>query len=205
MGNRLRTAKSLRVFDVICNSILGRPSSTPSLRVGHTSYVTDRENNSPEVTYKALALGASYEVSAILNKAVARSAEAGLDTEATEGFVLALRQSSRTFPPILRHHGGDKDFNLRHVTIGNVHVAGSYYFSVILVTRHCLIRHVVPLLSGKADGSSRQSQNLEPTVTENTKIAHLADACIDAASLMAQMCHQVMNSGLLLGNMCILK
>ncbi|KAJ4351621.1 uncharacterized protein N0V89_006964 [Didymosphaeria variabile] len=151
------------------------------------------------------AVSASYEVSAILNEAVAKSAEFGLDMEATEAFVLALRQSSRTFPPILRHHGSDKNINTRHMTIGNVHVAGSYYFSVILVTRHCLIRHVVPLLSEQARNSPRQAQSSEPVVTENTKVAHLADACIDAASLMAQMCHQVMKSGMLIGNMCILK
>ncbi|KAL5382440.1 hypothetical protein DPSP01_006539 [Paraphaeosphaeria sporulosa] len=202
---RLRTAKSLRVFDVICNSILGRPSSTPSVRTGRTSYVTKSSDMNPEVTYKALALGASYEISAILNEAVAKSAEVGLDMETTEAFVLALRQRSRTFPPILRHHGSDNDFDTRHITIGNVHVAGSYYFSVILVTRHCLIRHVVPLLSGQARNSLEQAQGAKSATTEDTKVAHLADACIDAASLMAQMCHQVMKSGMLVGNMCILK
>jgi hypothetical protein len=165
----------------------------------------DSSNTNPEVTYKALALGASYEVSAILNEAVARSAEAGLDMEATEAFVLALQQRSRTFPPILRQHGSQNDFDTRYVTIGNVHVAGSYYFSVILVTRHCLIQHVVPLLSGRARNSARQPQGSETATAKDTKVAHLADACIDAASLMAQMCHQVMNSGMLVGNVCILK
>ncbi|KAF2451786.1 hypothetical protein P171DRAFT_493328 [Karstenula rhodostoma CBS 690.94] len=202
---RLRTAKSLRVFDVICNSILGRPSSTPSVRAGYTSYVTDSPDMNPEVMYKALALGASYEISAILNEAVDKSAEVGLSMEATEAFVLALRQRSRTFPPILRHHGSESGFDTRHITIGNVHVAGSYYFSVILVTRHCLIRHVVPLLSGQARNSPRQAQGLKRAKAEDKKVAHLADACIDAASLMSQMCHQVMKSGMLVGNMCILK
>ncbi|KAJ4293701.1 hypothetical protein N0V90_008985 [Kalmusia sp. IMI 367209] len=196
---------SLRVFDVICNSILGRPSSTPSLRAGHTSYVTDNTNISPEDTYKALALGASYELSAILNEAVTKSSEVGLDTAATEGFVLALRQRSRTFPPILRHHGDDDGFNSRHMTIGNVHVSGTYYFSVILVTRHCLIRHVVPLLSEQARVSARPHKGSVPTTTEDAKVTHLADACIEAATFMAQMCYQVMKSGLLVGNMCILK
>lgn len=160
---------------------------------------------SSEVTYKALALGATYEVSAILNEAVAKSTETGLDMETTEAFVLALRQRSRTFPPMLRHHNSNLDFSTRHLTIGNVHVAGSYYFSVILVTRHCLIRHVVPLLSGQTLSAAQQSQRSISTRAEYAKVAHLADACIDAASLMAQMCHQVMKSGMLVGNMCILK
>ncbi|KAL5406760.1 hypothetical protein PMIN03_007558 [Paraphaeosphaeria minitans] len=202
---RLRTAKSLRVFDVICNSILGRPSSTLSAPTGHTIYVTDGSDINPEVSYRTLALGALYEVSAILNEAVTESAEVGLNIEATEAFVLALRQRSRTFPPILRHHVNENNFETRHITIGNVHVAGSYYFSVILVTRHCLIRHVVPLLSGQARNSPQQAQGSKSATTEHTKVAHLADACIDAASLMAQMCHQVMKSGMLVGNMCILK
>ncbi|KAJ4368738.1 hypothetical protein N0V83_005820 [Neocucurbitaria cava] len=202
---RLRTAKSLRVFDVVCNSILGRPSSTPALRPGHTSYVNDDMSIGSESTYKALALGASYEIAAVLNAAVSKSAEGGLDAEAAEGFVLALRQCSRTFPSVLRQPDNSGDSNGRHVTLGNVHVAGTYYFSVILVTQHFLIQHVVPQLSGQAQIPSARHSDSTLRTTENVKITHLADACIEAAIFMAQMCHQVMRSGSLLGNMCIVK
>lgn len=159
----------------------------------------------PEVTYKALALGASYEVAAVLDAAVAKSAEGALDAEAAEGFVLALQQCSRTFPSILRQPDNGGESNDRHVTLGNVHVAGTYYFSVILVTQHFLIQHVVPQLSGQAQIPPAHHSGSTHETTGNVKITHLADACIEAATFMAQMCHQVMRSGSLMGNMCIVK
>lgn len=183
----------------MCSSILGRSSSTPSLRPGQSSYVSDRTDNAADVVYRALALGATYEITAVLDTAVKKSAEGELDVDTAENLVLILQQKSRNFPSILRSSNDEDSSNSRHVTIGNVHVSGAYYFSVILVTRQFLIQHVVPRLS---DGSTPPQHH---DIPGNTKIDQLADACIEAATFMAHMCHQVMRSGHLLGNMCILK
>ena len=196
---RLRAAKSIRVFDVVCNSILGRSSSTPSLRPGQSSYVGDISDNAADVVYRALALGATYEITAVLNTAVKKSAEDELDVDTAESLVLALQQKSRNFPSVLRSSDNEGSSSSRHNTIGNMHVSGAYYFSVILVTRQFLIQHIVPQLSEGSKSSRRQD------LTEQAKIGQLADACIEAATFMARMCHQVMKSGHLLGNMCILK
>lgn len=83
--------------------------------------------------------------------------------------------------------------------IGNVHVSGAYYFSVILVTRQFLIQHIIPQLSDVSRPARHHN------AVGRAKIDQLADACIEAATFMAHMCHQVMKSGHLLGNMCILK
>jgi hypothetical protein len=203
--NRIRTAKSLRVFDVVCNSILGRPSSTPCLRPGQTSYVNDDVGVGPEVIYRALALGATYEIAAILNSAVAKSAKNGLGAEEAEGYVLSLQQRCRNLPPVLRQPHRGEESNLRQVTIGNVHISGAYYFSVILVTRQFLIQLIVPQLSFQERSPEKQDSGLRPDTAEKAKVAHLANACIEAATFMAQMCHQVMRSGQLIGNMCIIK
>lgn len=196
---RLRAAKSIRVFDVVCNSILGRSSSTPSLRPDQSSYTTDGSSNAADVAYRAMALGATYEITAVLDTAVKRSAEDELDVDTAESLVLSLQQKSRNFPSVLRSSDNEGSTGSRHSIIGNMHVSGAYYFSVILVTRQFLIKHIVPQLS---EGSgSFQHQDL----AEKSKIDQLADACIEAATFMAHMCHQVMRSGHLLGNMCILK
>lgn len=187
------------MFDVVCNSILGRSSSTPSLRPGLSSYVSDRSDNTADVIYRALALGATYEITAVLDTAVRKSAEDELDVDTAESLVLALQQKSRNFPSVLRSSDNEGSTSSRHSIIGNMHVSGAYYFSVILVTRHFLIQHIVPQLSE----GSRSSQHQE--LAEKSKIGQLADACIEAATFMAHMCHQVMRSGHLLGNMCILK
>ena len=149
--------------------------------------------------YRALALSAIYEITAVLDTAVQKSGEGELDVDTAESLVLALQQRSRNFPSILRKSNDEGSTNSRHVIIGNVHVSGAYYFSVILVTRHFLIQHVVPQLSDRP----KSLQNHD--ITGRTKIDQLADACIEAATFMAHMCHQVMRSGHLLGNMCILK
>ncbi|KAF3001238.1 hypothetical protein E8E13_002737 [Curvularia kusanoi] len=196
---RLRAAKSIRVFDVVCSSILGRSSSTPSLRPGHSSYVSDSTDDGSDVVYRALALGATYEIASVLDTAVKKSAEGELDTDTAESLVLALQQRSRNFPSILRKVNEDKSNSSRHTIIGNVHVSGAYYFSVILVTRQFLIQHIVPQLSDV----SGPPQNHD--LAGKAKVDQLADACIEAATFMAHMCHQVMRSGHLLGNMCILK
>ncbi|KAF3038469.1 hypothetical protein E8E12_003322 [Didymella heteroderae] len=196
---RLRAAKSIRVFDVVCNSILGRSSSTPSLRPGQSSYVSDRSDNAADIVYRALALGATYEITAVLDTAIKKSAEDELDVDTAESLVLALQQKSRNFPSVLRSSDNEGCTNSRQVIIGNMHVSGAYYFSVILATRQFLIQHIIPQLS---DGS-KPSQHQD--LSEKSKIDQLADACIEAATFMAHMCHQVMRSGHLLGNMCILK
>jgi hypothetical protein len=159
--------------------------------------VNDDVSIGPDALYKALALGATYEVSAMLDAAVTKSAESSLHIEAAEGFVLSLQQRSRNFPSVLRQPNRAENPHSRHVTIGNVHVSGAYYFSVILVTRQFLIQHVMPQLSGHSD------PQYDPT--RKVKVTHLADACIEAATFMVQMCHQIMRSGHLLGNMCIVK
>lgn len=116
-----------------------------------------------------------------------------------EGLVLALQQRSRNFPSILRKTDGETSISSRHTVIGNVHVSGAYYFSVILVTRQFLIQHIVPQLSDVSRPSHHHDR------AGKTKIDQLADACIEAATFMAHMCHQVTKSGYLFGNMCILK
>lgn len=196
---RLRAAKSIRVFDVVCNSILGRSSSTPSLRSGQSSYVSDRSDNVADVVYRALALGATYEITSVLDAAVKKSAEDELDVDTAESLVLALQQKSRNFPSVLRGSDNEGSTSSRHSVIGSMHISGAYYFSVILVTRQFLIQHIVPQLSEESKLPQRQD------FTKKAKVDQLADACIEAATFMAHMCYQVMRSGHMLGNMCILK
>ncbi|KAF2008375.1 hypothetical protein BU24DRAFT_475544 [Aaosphaeria arxii CBS 175.79] len=202
---RLRTAKSLRVFDVICNSILGRPTSTSPVPSDSNSHLIDDNSMTADVKYKALALGAAYEVTSILDVSVTKSAAGDLNSSEAETLLLALQQRSRSFPTILRQLDGETMVSGQSVTIGNIHVSGVYYFSVIIVTRHFLIQHVVPQLSRHARSSIKNHHSLHRDPTTDVKVARLADACVEAATYMAQMCYQVMKSGQLMGNMCIIK
>lgn len=40
---------------------------------------------------------------------------------------------------------------------------------------------------------------------DNEKTAELAKVCVDAAAYMAEMCSDALDTGVIMGNMCILK
>lgn len=90
--------------------------------------------------------------------------------------------------------------------IANVHVAGTYYFGIILVTRQFLIQHIVPQLRGQS-ARRKTSHGLGDGLggDESETIAELSRACIEAATYMAQMCREAVDANVLLGNMCIIK
>lgn len=158
-----------------------------------------------EDIHRALALGATYEIAAILDTAVIRSANSELDAKKAKDLVLALQQRSRNFPAVLRRLERQEATVNRHIIMGNVHVSGAYYFSVILATRQFLIQHIVPQLSGQARFSPGEYSGSQEESSRQSQIHLLADACLEAATFMAQMCYQVMKSGHMLGNMCIIK
>jgi hypothetical protein len=157
------------------------------------------------VIYRALALGATYEIAILLDSAVVKSVGNGFGAEEAEGLVLSLQQRCRNFPPVLRQPHTGEESNERQVTIGNMHISGAYYFSVILVTRQFLIQSIVPQLSVQEQASQEQRRCIQHDPAEKARVEQLADACIEAAGFMAEMCHQVMRCGQLMGNMCIVK
>lgn len=130
-----------------------------------------------------------------------------MDANAAETFLQMLREWSQALPPVLRQRPRKDPIPIgptyREASIGNIHVACTYYFGVILTTRHFLIQHTMPLLrrppqQGMNDGKTQASRG-------NGKVGEMANVCIDAAIYMAQMCSEAADAGVLLGNMCILK
>jgi hypothetical protein len=83
--------------------------------------------------------------------------------------------------------------------VGSLHISCFYYFSVIIVTRPFLIPFLVGHLQ---DGQHRPELDIEVTTSEGAKLAH---TCLNAAIYMIQTCSEVMDNGLLLRNMCIIK
>lgn len=90
--------------------------------------------------------------------------------------------------------------------IANVHVAGTYYFGIILVTRQFLIQNVMPQLHGHASKAKKgQHQNNREGYKGADAVADLSRSCIGAAIYMAQMCREAVDAGVFMGNMCIIK
>ncbi|RAQ46321.1 hypothetical protein AFGD_000634 [Aspergillus flavus] len=204
-ARRLRIGKSIRVLDLVSSSILGRPGSTSSLRSDDIR-VDDFDQ---EASHRTSALNAAYEASSVLEAIVQRLTEGEkLDASSADHFLQIWREWSQALPDKLRlrprkepNLGLNPDY--RENMIGNIHVACTYYFGVILVTRQSLIQHIMPQIRGKRPRKTtlRQETNEEG----NEKVAELSSVCTDAATYMAQMCCDAAEAGILWGNMCILK
>lgn len=207
MSCRLRVAKSIRVFDIVCSSILGRRGSAPPVRsVDITLRDLDPQPSTPH--HRDLALRANYESCTILESVVSKFVDDGaLKPRSAEHFLQLLGEWSQALPVALRQRPrkGDADSTDRERMIANVHVAGTYYFGIILVTRQFLIQHIMPQLGG---GEPKPAWNEAGTAGgggDAHAVAELSRACIGAATYMAQMCKEALDAGVFLGNMCIVK
>uniref|UniRef100_A0A093ULZ1 Filamentous growth regulator 27 n=1 Tax=Talaromyces marneffei PM1 TaxID=1077442 RepID=A0A093ULZ1_TALMA len=190
---RLQTGKSIRVLDLICNTILGRPGSTPVIS-------SDDEYLDGEICPNYATLCAVYEVVAVLQLVVNETKEnEGASINKAEQCLVQLREWSSRLPTHLRRQTlGDSSahysLETRRATIGKIHLACIYYYGVIQITRQFLVDHIIPSVYGE----SREG------VTDNRTL-DLAKMCTEAALFMAQMCDDAENAGAFLGNMCILK
>ncbi|OCT46039.1 putative Fungal specific transcription factor [Cladophialophora carrionii] len=193
---RLRTLRSLRVLDVTYCSILGRPYSTVAISAENTAIAMLRL---PPVTNRDSTLQASFEVCSIIAEITPMlDFKGSISLSTAEGFLKRLRDWSAALPADMRHFNRSADESLtpeeQERTIGNIHVSCTYYFAVMLVTRPFLITY---LMAHMSNGAS--------PVTTGTEIAELAQACIDSAILMANMCNEALQSDILFKQMCILK
>ncbi|OGM47024.1 hypothetical protein ABOM_003659 [Aspergillus bombycis] len=203
-ARRLRIGKSIRVLDLVSSSILGRPGSTSSLRTDDV-HVDDFDQ---EASHRTSALNAAYEASSVLEAIVQRLTDGEkLDANSADHFLQIWREWSQALPDKLRlRPRKEPDLGLnpdyRENMTGNIHVACTYYFGVILVTRQSLIQHIMPQIRGKRP---RKTTVRQETSEGNEKVAELSSVCTDAATYMAQMCCDAAEAGILWGNMCILK
>lgn len=128
-----------------------------------------------------------------------------IDSATAEAFLSRLRKWNETLPAELRHFASMKDTTLgpadRELFIGATHVACTYYFTIILVTRPFLISHLVSQLRRRRLHDRRSStERAEPS-----HVSDLAQACLDSAMYMAKTGWMAISSQILSNNMCLLK
>ncbi|KAJ9606220.1 hypothetical protein H2200_009181 [Cladophialophora chaetospira] len=198
---RVRTLRSLRVMDVIYCSILGRPYSTVAIRSDLPATTTSPV---PDVTNRDAALKASFEVCSIIAEITPKLAtDTSIASSMAEGFLKRLHDWSATLPVNMRHFSRSNDepvtLEEQERTVGNIHVSCLYYFAVMLVTRPFLITHLMAHLSSAASTGAVEDPS------SMAEVADLAQACIDSAMLMANMCYEGLQSSILLKQMCVLK
>lgn len=192
---------SLCVLDLLVSSILGRPSAISSL-------LPERREEPIWIgtTLTESGLVASYHLSLILKEIINRLyGDKAASAETADLLLGKLNGWSECLPQSLRGSSLEhEDENVtRQHTIGNLHVACSYHFAVILVTRPFLISVLGVRLARTHHSPSSEGPN--EALEEDPAYSRLAAACIDSAVYMLQTCLEVYHSGLMLRNMCIMK
>lgn len=198
---RRRAWKSLLILDTIVSSILGRPGGLPPMRPNE-----DPSSNHEEAVGLdrpcRLASRAVFQISARITELEQQIGNGILvDSATAEKFLKRLREWNATLPQELRHFAGLRETSLdppdRELFIGATHVACTYYFTIILVTRPFLISYLVSQMR------RRRRPNIDRS--EPSQASDLAQACLDSAMYMAKTGFMAVKSDILSNNMCLLK
>ena len=179
---------SLRVLDIVVNSILGRPAATAGIHSDLQPLIDDVVATSQD--RGLICLGASYRLVAIIDSIVDRMYDKKeITVPAVEEHLQQLQRWSQDLPEFLRTppSTASGDASVEKGAIGRVHVSCLYYFAVTLVTRPILVS---TLTQQPASGLVH---------------SQLATACLDAAMFIIQTCSGARKINLLQANMCILK
>ncbi|KAK7217927.1 hypothetical protein V2G26_005930 [Clonostachys chloroleuca] len=187
---RDRLWKSLRVVDLFLSASMGRPPSTSDVdcTVPYKSLDQDGNENFD-------LLNASVQILLILECIVLEIySRKKISLQLTEGISLQLRDwSSKWLQQLKNVIANMNEPNSQADVVGACQVLSSYYYAVMLVSRPFLMYELVRRLSDNP--SSHGTMSSSTLISGKSK---LADACIDAASLMVDpvlelIDHQVLN------------
>jgi hypothetical protein len=182
---------SLCVLDMLVSSILGRPPATAGLRAElDAAIIGSNSSSATRQSPRTAGLFASYEILTIINESIeALYGRKVSSTITVEPYLSKIEAWSKRLPSFLRNPLTTRgDASTQKAATDSIHVACLYYFAITLVTRPVLISR----LTSRPDVSTPSS-------------SPLASACLDAGVYLIQACSEAHKSGLLLGNMCILK
>ncbi|CAG2007322.1 unnamed protein product, partial [Fusarium graminearum] len=190
---RDRLWKSLRVVDLFLSSSMGRPPATSDVDCT-VPYQSPDENLEEHLDL----LNASVQIFLVLEGVVTEIySRRKISLQLTEGISLQLRDwSSRWLKP-LKDIVANPDIQDRAQASGACQILATYYYAVMLVSRPFLMYELCRRLS---DGSV--ASNGRSALTSGK--SKLADACIDAASLMVDPILDLIQRGVLVGHVPIL-
>ncbi|KAM6485264.1 hypothetical protein HDV62DRAFT_354524 [Trichoderma sp. SZMC 28011] len=187
---RLHIWMSLCVLDMLVCSILGRPPATAGLRAElDSSIIASYQPLASRPDSRTASLFASYKILTIINESIdALYGRKVVSTGMVESYLNKIEDWSKGLPSFLRNPLTSKGSPSQKAATDSIHVACLYYFAITLVTRPILISRLTSRRNSATPSSSP-----------------MASACLDAAVYLVQTCSEAHKSGLLLGNMCILK
>ncbi|KAM5379393.1 hypothetical protein ACJZ2D_004091 [Fusarium nematophilum] len=190
---RDRLWKSLRVVDLFLSTSMGRPPATSDVdcTVPYQN-PNDNSDESPDL------LNASVQIFLVLEGVVTEIySRRKISLQLTEGISLQLRDWSSRWLKQLKDIIANTDARDRTQASGACQVLSTYYYAVMLVSRPFLMYELCRRLSDTSAASNGRS-----SLTSGK--SKLADACIDAASLMVDPILDLIERGVLVGRVPVL-
>ncbi|KAH7122120.1 hypothetical protein B0J13DRAFT_156556 [Dactylonectria estremocensis] len=190
---RDRLWKSLRVVDLFLSSSMGRPPATSDVdcTVPYHAAEDDAGEGPPDL------LNASVQIFLILEGVVTEIySRRKISLQLTEGISLQLRDWSLRWLKPLKAVLADQGTHDQAQVSGACQILSTYYYSVMLVSRPFLMYELCQRLSDTSAPSPGR-----PAASGKLR---LADACVDAASLMVDPILDLMERGALVGRVPIL-
>ncbi|KAI1645806.1 fungal-specific transcription factor domain-containing protein [Daldinia loculata] len=191
---RDRLWKSLRVLDLFLSISMGRP---PSMSDVDCTVPCRTFNANGQEQYDLL--NASVQILSITEEIVLRVySRRKISFQLTEGISRQLRDWSSRWLPRLKQTVAESPREDEAEIIGACQVMSSYYYAVMLVARPFLMYELYKRLP---DPDIPTVTNLPNGGSDNSGRTRLANACIDAASLMAESIADLVNRQILDGRM----
>ncbi|KAF7542002.1 hypothetical protein G7Z17_g11819 [Cylindrodendrum hubeiense] len=189
---RDRLWKSLRVVDLFLSTSMGRPPATSDVDCTVPYHAAeDNTNDVPDL------LHASVQIFLILEGVVTEIySRRKISLQLTEGISLQLRDWSLRWLKPLKDVLADPTIHDQAQVSGACQILSTYYYAVMLVSRPFLMYELCQRLSDTSEPS--------PGRTAAPGKLRLADACVDAASLMVDPILDLIQRGALVGRVPIL-
>lgn len=174
---RERVWKSLRMMDLFLSASLGRPPATSDYDYDIREDVTASEgqqiNLTPDQQLSAAVISLCRIFERILTDVYMKQV---ISINVAEAISNQHRAWVRTLPSVLKTQTAPLDNKPMEDSLAAAHVFGSYYWSIILLTRPFLIYRVAQYVKSKADiNASADSRN------GSSRISLFSDACVYSA------------------------
>ncbi|KAI8958310.1 hypothetical protein F5Y11DRAFT_360115 [Daldinia sp. FL1419] len=194
-NNRDRLWKSLRVLDLFLSISMGRP---PSMSDVDCTVSCRTYNSNGQEQFDLLNI--SVQILSITEEIVLRVySRRKISFQLTEGISRQLRDWSDRWLPRLKQIVAESSREDGVEVIGACQVLSSYYYAVMLVARPFLMYELYKRLPDPDIPTIANPSNNGGN--DNSGRTRLANACIDAAGLMAELIADLVNRQVLDGRM----
>ncbi|KAL4896110.1 hypothetical protein BDV59DRAFT_191355 [Aspergillus ambiguus] len=202
---RAQVWKTLHYHDLFFSAMMGRSSSTSNSDLNIVDYEHSAQDGFDDEFDRSLSMCESLRAFLVIERAVNKVyTKKTVSLGILQSLTCELQVKSINLPQSLRMPAASDTLHgfrrTQEVNLRNAHVACSYYFAMMLLTRPFLI---TTLRAKSSTAPSQSTQGLSNQVDGNisSEIASGARTCIDSATYTVQLLHELLDASMLFKNM----